>query len=124
MKAKNLYLATYRLAGAKYHDLYIVWQEIEVGTPVRVLRDRENLYDPCAIAVVYDRKSDGETYLIGYIPASDNVQLYPFLEQGWEDMFECYVSKKDPEAHSEHQIEFTVRIKPFAAASRRKKKED
>jgi hypothetical protein len=32
------------------------------------------------------------------------------LEMGWEDIFECRISKINPDAHYENQIRLTIRI--------------
>ena len=34
-----------------------------------------------------------------------------FLEMGWTDIFECRISKLDPEVHPEEQVHLTIRIK-------------
>lgn len=33
------------------------------------------------------------------------------LEMGWNDVFECRISKINPDAHYENQIRLTIRIK-------------
>ncbi|MBR1889477.1 MAG: hypothetical protein IJ816_02495 [Alloprevotella sp.] len=115
MKAKKLYLSTHRLAGRKYHDVDEVWEELKVGTPLRLVLDRDNRFDPQAVAVIYTRPEDEEEFLLGYVPRTENTLLYNFLVQGWDNIFSARITKKDAEAHPENQIEYVVRINPCEA---------
>jgi hypothetical protein len=65
--------------------------------------------------VAYHNEEDGEDYRIGYIPRKDNETIASILEMGWTDMFECRISKINPEAHPEYQIHLTVKIVRNAA---------
>ena len=38
-------------------------------------------------------------------------QLKEMLATGWNDVFECRISKINPDAHYENQIRLTIRIK-------------
>lgn len=119
MKAKKLFFKETHLAGRQYHDCDEVFDELKVGTLLRLERDLENRYDNNAVAVVYDRPypaSEGETpeteeFLLGYIPARENETIAQLLEMGWTDIFECRISRIKPEAHYEDQIRLTIRIK-------------
>lgn len=120
MKAKKLFFMECHLAGRQYHDVDEVWEELKVGTCLRLERDLDNRYDKNAVAVIFDKiieESDAthafisEEYLLGYIPASENQEIAQLLEMGWNDIFECRISKINPEAHYENQIRLTIRIK-------------
>lgn len=114
MKAKKLFFKECNLAGRQYHDVDEVWDELHVGTQLELQRDLDNRYDKNAVAVVY-RTADVDTgiveeYLLGYIPSGENETIAQFLEMGWEDIFECRISKINPDAHYENQIRLTIRI--------------
>ena len=115
MVSKKMYFMDCHLAGRKYHDADEVWEELKVGTTLRLERDKENRHDVNAVAVVYERKSEkGEVvdeFLIGYIPREKNEMIANFLEMGWNDVFECRINSLDPEAYPEEQIYLTIRIK-------------
>ena len=103
MKAKKLFFKECNLAGRQYHDVDEVWEELHVGTQLKLQRDLENRYDKNAVAVVYNNV-DVETgiveeYLLGYIPSEDNETIAQLLEMGWDDIFECRISKINPDAH-------------------------
>lgn len=112
---KKMYLMDCHLAGRKYHDADEVWDELKVGTTLRLERDAENRYDSNAVAVIYERKDEkgklADEFLIGYIPRDNNVMIANFLEMGWNDIFECRISKIDPEAHPEEQVYLTIKIR-------------
>ena len=115
MVAKKMYFMDCHLAGRKYHDADEVWDELKVGTVLRLERDKENRYDTNAVAVIYERKDEkGELedeFLIGYIPRDNNVMIANFLEMGWNDIFECRISKLDEDAHPEEQVYLTIKIR-------------
>ena len=114
MKAKKLFFKECHLAGRQYHDVDEVWDELHVGTQLELQRDLDNRHDKNAVAVVY-RTIDVDTgiveeYLLGYIPGDENETIAQLLEMGWEDIFECRISKINPDAHYENQIRLTIRI--------------
>jgi len=103
------------LAGRKYHDADEVWDKLKVGTLLELVRDKENYHDPNAVAVVYyDLDTDDDkapSYVLGYIPREENETIANILEMGWTDLFECRISKINPDAHPEYQIHLTIKIK-------------
>lgn len=109
MKAKNLFLFDCHLAGRKYHDVDLVWDELRVGMHLDLVKDTDNKFDPYAVAVVYTDVED-EQYLLGYIPKDKNRLLSDFLEMGWSKLFTCTISKLAPDAHPENQIHLTIKL--------------
>ena len=114
MKAKKLFFKECNLAGRQYHDVDEVWDNLHVGTCLSLERDLDNRYDKNAVAVVY-RDVDVETgiveeYLLGYIPSDENETIAKMLEMGWDKIFECRISKINPDVHYENQIRLTIRI--------------
>lgn len=119
MKAKKLFFKETHLAGRQYHDCDEVFDELKVGTLLRLERDLDNRFDNNAVAVVYDhpypaaegQMPETEEFLLGYIPARENETIAQLLEMGWTDIFECRISRIKPEAHYEDQIHLTIRIR-------------
>ena len=115
MVAKKKYFLDCHLAGRKYHDADEVWDELKVGTILKLRRDKENRIDPYAVEVVYERKDKKENvedeFCIGYIPRDENETIASFLEMGWDNVFECRISKINPDAHPENQVHLTIKIK-------------
>lgn len=114
MKAKKLFFMECHLAGRQYHDADEVWDELKVGTQLKLVRDMDNKYDQDAVAVVYDKvytdTDETDEFLIGYIPRDNNETIAQLLEMGWKNIFECRISKINPDAHYENQIRLTIRI--------------
>ena len=110
MEAKKKYFMDCHLAGRKYHDADEVWDKLKVGTKLQLQRDMNNRYDADAVVVMYHDTEENEDYSIGYIPREDNKKLADFLEMGWSDIFECRISKMNPNAHPENQVDLTIRI--------------
>lgn len=115
MRAKKLFFKECHLAGRQYHDVDEVWDELHVGTLLRLERDYDNRYDDNAVAVTYTRErnesyDESETFLLGYIPSCHNETIAHLLEMGWDKIFECRISKINSEEHYENQIRLTIRI--------------
>ena len=108
MKAHNLYFMDCHLAGRKYHDADLVWNDLKVGQSVRLEREPNNPYDANAIQVIFNK--DGEDYLLGYIPRTENTRLVAFLDAGWDDLFTCRISQLSMETHPEQQVQLTIAI--------------
>lgn len=109
MIAKKMYFMDCHLAGRKYHDADEVWEQLKVGTVLKLEHDKENRTDANAVMVVY-QDQNGEEFKLGYIPRTDNETIASLLEMGWMDIFECRISKLDPVAHPENQVHLTIRI--------------
>ena len=109
MVTKKLFFMDCHLAGRKYHDADEVWDELKVGSTLRMERDKENRIDPYAVMVVFEK--DGEEYKLGYIPRGENETIANILEMGWNEIFECRISKINPDAHTENQVHLTIKIK-------------
>lgn len=113
MQAKKLFFRECHLAGALYHDLDEVFEDLKIGTELELVRDEENRYDKNAVAVVYRQVDDEgliEDYMIGYIPRSENAPIAALLEMGWDKIFKCTICQINPEAHYENQIRLKISV--------------
>ena len=111
MKARKQFFMECHLAGRKYHDADLVWNELKVGTELQLELDTENRFDPNAVAVLYSKAGEEEPYLLGYIPRAENTPLAHLLEAGWNSLFSCRISQLTPDAHPENQVNLTITVK-------------
>ncbi len=110
MEAKKLFFKGCHLAGRQYHDADEVWDKLHVGTLLRLVRDRDNKYDTNAVAVIFEGEDNKNEYLLGYIPSDQNKDIAKLLEMGWDNIFECRISKINVNTHYENQIGLTIKI--------------
>lgn len=110
MNKRKLFYFECNLAGRQYHEANDVWNKLKVGTKLCLVREKNNRYDPDAIAVGYLDVETGYIYTLGYIPAKCNGALVSFMDMGWRDIFECQISKISPDEHYENQIRITISI--------------
>ena len=115
MKAKKLFYKECNVAGRQYHDADEVWEELKVGTKLKLVRDLDNRFDANAVAIVYTKlepdATEPDEYILGYVPREENETIAKLLEMGWSDTFECRISKIVPETHYENQLHVSIRIK-------------
>ena len=112
MQKRSVHIMQCHVAGRKVHEAGRVWDELRVVTVLRIVRYKDNRYDPKAVALVYDKLTEvgREEYVIGYIPKGENEVIAGFMDMGWDEMFECRICRINPIVHSEQQLYVNVRI--------------
>ena len=83
MKAKKKFFKECHVAGRRYHDANEVWDELNVGTRISLVKDGENRYDPEAVALVYT-DNEGEIMLSVIYHGARIPKSLPFLRWGGE----------------------------------------
>lgn len=102
---KRKFFDTSRVAGFKYGEGLLCYEELKVGKELTMVREDNNKYDPNAIALYC-----GE-FKIGYLPKDENECYAVFMDMGWTDVFEVRINKMDPDNHPEQQIGITIFVK-------------
>lgn len=105
---EKAYLLDTYLAGRQFYDADDAWHELSVGTRLTLVGEPANEHDAFAVAVwlVEER----EKFKLGYLPRSSNEFVAVMLAMGWDEAFDCVVSRLDGSAPYDRQISVTVRI--------------
>ena len=93
------------IAGFTYWDGCMALGQLEIGSPLEMVRDEDNKHDPDAVALYF------KDYKLGYIPAHANETISQLLDMGYGNIFEVYVNRICKEAHPESQVHINVYIK-------------
>ena len=101
---KHRHYSTFHIAGFSYWDGCMVFNQLEIGTQLRLVYEPDNKFDAYAIALYY------REYKLGYVPRSDNHDFSKFLEMGHEGLFEVRINRISKHEHPEHQIGVIVYI--------------
>jgi hypothetical protein len=64
------------LAGFQYHEAKAVWDDMEVGDLLSLVREPQNPHDPRAVRVEWQGR------MIGYVPRAENEAVSRQLDQG------------------------------------------
>jgi hypothetical protein len=64
------------VAGFRYYEGKAVWDGMQVGDTLTLVREPDNPYDPNAVRVEW------RGHKVGYVPRTDNEALARFLDQG------------------------------------------
>lgn len=83
------------VAGVSFHLKYDdeIWDELETGQKVALVRDRKNKYDKNAVAIALADDYDGDPddfdfdFILGYVPKTENAEIAKMFDMGWEDAF-------------------------------------
>lgn len=100
----NQHYATFYIAGFTYWDGLEVFDELKIGTRLKLEAEPTNGHDPNAVKILY-----GET-MLGYIPRGENEEISKFLQLGYAELFSVKVNRSNTEAHTEKQVSVTVKI--------------
>jgi hypothetical protein len=88
------------LAGFRYHAAADVWQELRVGDPLELARERDNPHDRNAVSVSWRGRK------LGYVPRHENAALAWGLDRG--ATLAARISRLAPDARPSRRIEFEV----------------
>ena len=98
-KKKRVLYKECQIAGITFHDLNDIWDELEEGTKLALVRHKDNKYDKYAVAVALDDDYDGNPddfdfdFILGYVPRTENKEIATLMDMGWDEVFECEVSR-------------------------------
>lgn len=106
------------LAGISYHLKHDdeLWFELQEGTELALLRDKNNEHDPNAVAVAladdyYEDDEDLDTDLIlGYVPRTDNAELATLLDAGYIKKLSAKISTFKDYGNLNERIRITIYI--------------
>lgn len=107
------------VAGVSFHLKYDdeLWEELEVGQEVALVRDRKNKFDKNAVAVALKDDYDGDPddfdfdFILGYVPKTENEEIAKMLDMGWEDVFYTTLSTVKRYGHINERLRISIFIK-------------
>ena len=105
------------VAGAAFHNIDDIWDELYEGAKLVLVREKDNAYDEDAIAVALaDESNDWSDDIecgptLGYIPRKVNKSLATLLDMGWQDVFEAEISELREHVPYSDRIHISIYIK-------------
>ena len=100
--SRNLF--SFHIAGFKHHDGALVLGELKAGDTLDMVPERDNPYDPQAIAIKYHGT------MLGYVPADSVGPLSTMFFYGHGGTFECRVLQVAPENDPWQQVRVAVLV--------------
>lgn len=115
---KEVFFKECAVAGLSFHleKDDELWDELEVGTKLALVRDRHNKYDSNAVAVALADDYDGNPddfdfdFILGYIPRSDNAELAAMMDAGYADKFSARITAYKRYGNYNERIRLTIFI--------------
>lgn len=104
------------LAGVPFHVDYSdeLWQELEVGVELALVREKSNKHDSNAVAVALADDYNGDpddfdfNFILGYIPRSENAELAALLDAGYGDKLSARITTFTPHVNINNRIRITI----------------
>jgi len=104
MKNKREHLSHFSISGFTYYEGALAFNQLKIGTALRLEAEPENKYDPRAVAIYY------KDHKLGFVPRNENRIIYKLLEIGFSN-FDVRVQQLDQQAHPEAQVGVVVHLK-------------
>lgn len=101
---KKEHLSHFDIAGFTYYDGALAFKDLRIGTRLKLKLDKENKYDPRAVAIYF------EDYKLGYVPRSENRIFYKLFTVGLHKFIEARIQRISKDAHPENQISVVVHL--------------
>lgn len=104
------------VAGWHFHDLEDCWDELYVGAPLALVRQRDNAHDCNAVAVALADDYDGDPehfdfdFILGYVPRSENEMIAKMLDMGWSDAFTAELTAVNAHGPYADRLRMTIYI--------------
>ena len=105
MYERSRHLMDCHIVGFTYYDGLDVIDQLVLGTPVSLVSEPENPYDPDAVAIYF-----GETK-IGYIPKAKNGYISNLIYFGHGNIIDAKINSRDLENNPENQFRIVIKIK-------------
>ena len=102
---KRTHLANFHIAGFSYWDGCEAFEQLRIGTELRLVRETGNAFDFYAVAIYYG------DFKLGYVPRGENHEISKYLDMGLENIYECRITRLTPDTHPENQVEVIVYVK-------------
>ena len=104
------------LAGVSFHLKYDdeLWDELEEGIELALVRHKDNKYDPNAVAVALADDYDGDPddfdfdFIIGYVPRTDNAELAALLDAGYGHKLSAKITRFSNHGNINNRIRITI----------------
>lgn len=104
------------LAGVAFHLKYDdeLWDELEEGVELALVRHKDNKHDPNAVAVALADDYDGDPedfdfdFILGYVPRTDNAEIAAMLDAGYDDKLSAKITKFSRHGNINNRIRITV----------------
>ncbi len=90
------------IAGFQFHRGDEIWQSLDVGEELKLVRESSNTHDPDAVAVYYHED------MLGYVPRGENGAIAQMLDRG--ESLEARISKLLIEEDPWERIRITISL--------------
>lgn len=103
MERVREHFANFYIAGFTFYDGAFAFNQLSIGTEVKLVAEPSNKFDKNAVAIYHGN------YMLGYIPRSSNREVSKMLNAGY-NVFTAVVQGVYPQCNPEEQVRVAVFI--------------
>lgn len=102
-----------------------LWDELEEGTLLALVRDRNNKYDRNAVAVALADDYDGDPddfdfdFILGYLPRTENAEIAAMMDAGYADRFSAKITTFNQYGAYNDRLRITIYIESREPVTKR-----
>lgn len=100
---KKEHLANFNIAGFTYYDGIDCFEQLQIGTNLKLVLETDNKYDPRAVAIYFNE------FKLGFVPRADNRIIYKLLSVGL-DCISTKIQMIDASEDPEGQIRVVMHL--------------
>ncbi len=98
---KRKHFDHFNIAGFAYYEGAIAFNDLKIGTKLKLKPEKKNRYDENAVAIYYKNRK------LGFVPAANNKPIATILNAG-HNIFEVRIQQIFAEAHLNQQMQVVV----------------
>ena len=96
------------VAGVQHHSLHKCIDKLEKHSPLSLVCEPENKFDPFAVQIVYVNERQGDVVQVGYVPKKSSEEITASLIRPGK-IVGCYVSLLEPDEKPWKRLQVFVR---------------
>ena len=109
MYERSRHLMDCHIAGFTYYDGTDVIENLMIGSPVSLVSEPDNPYDPNAVAIYYG------TTKLGYVPKYKNDCISDLLYFGHGGIIDAKINSRNLDKDPERQFRIVIKLKDSRA---------
>lgn len=98
------HLSNFNIAGFTYYDGALAFNDLKIGSKLKLKLDSENKFDARAVAIYYKK------HKLGYVPKAENRIFYKLFSVGLQGFVKARIQRISKDEHPENQVQVVAHL--------------